>query len=91
MAKQPHGGSGSTDDSLYDLVSVLYHALQGAETYATYIDDAEGDEELVSFFNEVKAEEERRAKRARELLAHRLPSTQRSEQGQSLDLENAAE
>ena len=40
-----------TRDDTYDLVSVLYHALQGAETARHYIQDAAqaGDEELVSF------------------------------------------
>jgi hypothetical protein len=35
-------------DEHYDLVSILYPALQGAETYDTYISDAEvvGDQEL---------------------------------------------
>ena len=28
-------------DEHYDLVSILYHALQGAETYQTYINDAD--------------------------------------------------
>jgi hypothetical protein len=37
-------------DEIYDIVSVLYHALQGAETYEQYIRDAEqrGDQELAS-------------------------------------------
>lgn len=35
-------------DAVYDLVSVFYHAAQGGQTYAKYIEDAEreGDEEL---------------------------------------------
>lgn len=33
-------GNTGTDDNLYNLVSVLYHALQGAETYDKYISDA---------------------------------------------------
>jgi hypothetical protein len=63
-----------TKDEHYNLVSVLYHALQGAETYAQYIRDAEqaGDRELVQFLQEVKTEEERRAERAKALLRQRL-------------------
>ena len=30
-----------TKDEQYNLVSVLYHALQGADTCATYLQDAE--------------------------------------------------
>jgi rubrerythrin len=61
-------------DEHYALVSILYHALQGAETYQMYIHDAEGagDQELVQFFREVQEEERRRAARAKELLRGRL-------------------
>ena len=61
-------------DELYGLVSVLYHALQGAETYARYVEDARrsGDDELVEFFEECQDEEIDRADRAKELLASRL-------------------
>ena len=47
MATQHTG----TRDATYDVVSILYHALQGAETYQQYIQDAEqrGDQELGQF------------------------------------------
>jgi hypothetical protein len=63
-----------TSDDLYGVVSVLYHALQGAETYDEYADDAReaGDSELVTFFEECREEELRRAERAKALLADRL-------------------
>jgi hypothetical protein len=68
-----HGSTREPDEN-YALVSVLYHALQGAETYSQYIRDAEaaGDDELVEFFGDVKEEEEERAERAKQLLAERL-------------------
>ena len=61
-------------DEVYGLVSVLYHALQGAETYAQYVEDARrsGDDELSEFFEECQDEEVDRADRAKELLAARL-------------------
>ncbi|WP_437735318.1 hypothetical protein [Sorangium sp. So ce1335] len=61
-------------DKDYNLVSVLYHALQGAETYAQYVQDAQrqGDQELATFFNEVRQEELRLAERAKHLLGQRL-------------------
>jgi rubrerythrin len=63
-----------TGDTVYDLVSIIYHALQGAETYGMYIADAEevGDAELAKFFKEVQDDERRRADRAKKLLAGRL-------------------
>jgi rubrerythrin len=50
-------------DTVYDLVSVIYHALQGAETYGMYIADAEEveDAELAKFFKEVQDDERQRA------------------------------
>jgi hypothetical protein len=52
-----------TSGPTYNLVSVLYHALQGAETYDQYIKDAEksDDKDLVTFFRDVKNEERQRA------------------------------
>jgi hypothetical protein len=63
-----------TPDEQYDVVSVLYHALQGGETSEQYIDDARkaGDEELVSFFEKVQAEDRDRADHAKRLLGGRL-------------------
>ena len=63
-----------TSDEQYDLVSVLYHALEGAATCEVYIQDAEeaGDSELTQFFQELQEEESRRAERAKALLAKRL-------------------
>jgi hypothetical protein len=61
-------------DEVYGLISVLYHALQGAENYARYGEDARraGDDELVEFFEECQDEEVERAERAKELLSARL-------------------
>jgi rubrerythrin len=61
-------------DEIYDIVSVLYHALQGAETYQQYIRDAEqrGDQELAQYFREVQEVDIRQALWGQELLARRL-------------------
>ena len=71
-------GDTGTRDITYDLVSVIYHALQGAETTALYIADAEqeGNQELVQFFTEAKEEYQRRGDRAKELLTAHLGSWQ---------------
>ena len=63
-----------TRDTTYDLVSILYHALEGGQTYGKYIQDAEqaGDNELAQFFRQVQEEERRRADRAKSLLQQRL-------------------
>lgn len=60
------------DNQQYDLISVLYHALEGAATCEQYIQDAQGDEEITSFFQEVQEEYRRRAERAKSLLKSRI-------------------
>jgi hypothetical protein len=78
-------GDTGTRDIVYNLVSTIYHTLQGAETEATYIADAqqEGDQELVQFFTELKEENQRRADRAKQLLARYLGKGQGGGQGQA--------
>jgi hypothetical protein len=46
-----------TRDEHYNLISVLYHALHGAENCEVYIADAEaaGQDDLVGFFREAQA------------------------------------
>jgi hypothetical protein len=65
-------GSTGTSNPTYNLVSVLYHALQGAENYERYANDAGSDQELASFFREVQQQEQQRADRAKALLGKRL-------------------
>jgi hypothetical protein len=63
-----------TQDATYNLVSVLYHALQGAKTYQHYIQDAEqaGDQELVQFFRAAQAWQQHLATQAKEVFTQRL-------------------
>jgi hypothetical protein len=63
-----------TRDEHYNVISVLYHALQGADTCATYIQDAEraGDQDLVQFFREVHGAYQQLAHRGKTLLRQRL-------------------
>jgi hypothetical protein len=76
------GGNGGeratgTPNTIYDLSSVLFHALQGGASYDTYIEDAEreGDQELADFFRRVRDEDSMRADEAQRLLAERSPTT----------------
>ena len=65
-----------TPNTIYDLSSVLFHALEGGASYDQYIQDAEeaGDEELVDFFTRVRDEDSMRADEAQRLLAERTPT-----------------
>jgi len=72
-ASPDNAETGEAND-LYGVVSVLYHALQGAETYGKYVEDARksGDSELKEFFRECQSEERARADRAKSLLGSRI-------------------
>ncbi len=67
-----YGGGTGTSDPTYNLISVLYHALQGADLYHRYERDAQGDQELQGFFRQMHEEERQRADYAKRLLAQRL-------------------
>ncbi len=70
-----------TPNTIYDLSSVLFHALEGGASYDTYIEDAEreGDQELVDFFRQVRDQDSVRADEAQRLIAERTPTNGRSE------------
>lgn len=57
-----------------NLVSVLYHALEGAETVQRYLDDTKraGDRDLVRFLRQVHRQDVQRAEKAKELFAQHL-------------------
>lgn len=59
-----------TMDKDYNLISVLYHALQAADTCAQYRQDAEseGSPEVAAFLQQVQEQNTKIAKSAKELL-----------------------
>ena len=60
-----------TTDPTYNVISVVYHALQGAETIQKYLDDG-GDEELMGFFRQVQQGYRRTADMGKQLLVQRI-------------------
>ena len=66
----PSEGATGTRDEHYDLISVLYHALHGAETAEVYAADFEatGDERLAAFFREAQGVQVGVAEQAKGLL-----------------------
>ena len=58
----------TADDIFYDLVSIQYHALQAAETYGKYLEDAHEHEDVRAFIEECQRQDADRALRAHELL-----------------------
>lgn len=63
-----------TENEHYDLVSVLYHALESAATYEQYVKDAKkaGDNDLTAFFQNLKENNCHTAEKAKELLKERM-------------------
>ena len=63
-----------TRDEPYNVISVLYHALQGAATCTTYLQDAEhaSDQNLAQFFQEVQGTYRQLADRGQTLLRQQL-------------------
>ncbi len=68
------GRATGVSDDVYNLASILYHDLQGAENYARYAADAErsGDQELVDFFREMQQTDSELSQRILGLLKARL-------------------
>ena len=63
------GDTNVTSNLFYDLVSVQYHALKGQEVYGKYIEDAQGQQEIVQFFEQVRQQDIQRAETCHRLLA----------------------
>jgi hypothetical protein len=81
-------------DDTYGLISVIYHALQGAETCAQYAEDARRarNSKLIEFFEECQIEQNERALRGRQLLSKTLQDSERDELADDDDeLETPAE
>ena len=58
----------SVSNQYYDLVSVLYHALEAAQAVSAYLQDAQGDQQLTQFFQQVQQQNNSLAQQAQQLL-----------------------
>lgn len=72
-ATQSQANTGTSNEQ-YNLISVLYHCLEGSATYEKYIQDAQqaGDNDLATFFQDVKDTHSRLAEQAKQMLGQRL-------------------
>jgi hypothetical protein len=79
------GSSGSessgTRDSTYDIVSVLYHALKGADNCQTYLNDASSQPELRQFFEQAQQAQRQLADQAKQLLQTQMSGGSQGGQG----------
>ncbi len=62
--------STNTSNMYYNLVSVLYHSLQAAQTSASYIQDAQqsGNQQVAQFFQQVQQQANQQANQAKQLI-----------------------
>lgn len=58
----------TADDIVYDLVSVQYHALEGAQHYGKYLDDAKDHPEVQAFLRRAQEQDNERAEQCHALL-----------------------
>jgi hypothetical protein len=63
-----------TPDPTFDLISVVYHCLEGATTCQQYVQDARGDQELTQFFQQCAQQNMQSAEKAKQLLGRQLTS-----------------
>jgi hypothetical protein len=67
MQQGPSSEQTGTRDDTYDVISVVYHALQGAENCQIYAEDSE-DDQLRKFFQQAADEQRRLADQGKQLL-----------------------
>ncbi len=63
--------TGATDTE-YNMVSVLYHALNGANSCEKYIQDCGDEKQLSDFFHEVQDNYRSMAEKAKHMLKSRI-------------------
>ena len=71
-----------TRDETYDVISIVYHALQGAENCEIYAEDAEKDE-LRQFFERAGDQQRQLAEQGKQLLMKCLQNESGSAGGSS--------
>jgi hypothetical protein len=76
----------AASDVTYNLISVLYHTLQGCEIYEQYASDAEqqGKQDVAQYFREVQQQAQQMASRGQQLLMQCLQSEQGGRSGQQM-------
>jgi hypothetical protein len=65
-----------TDNIVYDLVSIQYHALQAIESYEKYLQDAHREEhgETTQFIEQCREQDRERVRRCHQLLGEMTTS-----------------
>lgn len=57
-----------TDDIVYNMISVQYHALKAGDVYTRYLEDCHGHEDVSAFVLQCQSEDAARVQRAHDLI-----------------------
>jgi hypothetical protein len=57
-----------TDDIVYDMISIQYHAMKAMEVYDQYIEDAHDHEDVKDFVRKIKEQDAQRVKESHDLI-----------------------
>ncbi|MEX2552230.1 MAG: hypothetical protein WD627_04435 [Actinomycetota bacterium] len=57
-----------TDDIVYDLISIQYHAMKAGDVYDRYLQDAHDHEDVVAFLKQCKEQDAARAQQCHDLI-----------------------
>jgi hypothetical protein len=57
-----------TDDIVYDMISVQYHAMKAGDVYDKYLNDAHDHEDVIKFLKRCKEQDAERARQCHNLI-----------------------
>lgn len=63
-----------TDDIVYDMISIQYHAMKAMEVYDQYIEDAHDHEDVKDFVRKIKEQDAERVKQSHDLIRDLMQS-----------------
>jgi len=64
----------SVDNLYFDLVSIVYHSLEAAQTYATYLNDAQqsGNQQFIQLVQQMQQQNDQWSQQAKQLLSQQM-------------------
>lgn len=81
-----------TDNIIYNMVSVQYHALKSANVYDRYLEDCHGHEDVSAFILQCQTEDAARVQRAHDLIRSLMQGANPGDAGQgAAEAQGAAE
>jgi hypothetical protein len=63
-----------TDDIVYDMISIQYHAMKAMDVYDKYMEDAHDHEDVKGFLQKCKEQDSQRIKDCHEIIKNLMQS-----------------